>query len=398
MKKLGLKICVALALFLFVSLFVGCAKTGEGDIFRFEVRELSLTVGDTRNLKLVLGEESENTEICFIISEVGSDPFESENSTVLDVITLEKTSITSGESIKVTASNEGSVYLTAYVKNNININDTIVVTVNKEKLTALSAVPTKDELYINDTAQFTVTTYPDNIPNEVTYSSSDVNVGTINENGLFTALNVGTTFITITSVYDSSVVAVKEMTVLYNPTTEVTVNADTVALEYLNEYQIVATALPNEYPTLANPTLTYVSSDETVVTVSETGLVTATGVGEAVVTIESVDGVIKEVAFTVTYAEALAIEVKNGETVVEDNGVLNLLVTDKKVTLKITVLPNNAEQVYTCTTSDTEGAVITVTEKGVITIVATGETTITITSGDVDFNFVVVVNEAPVEE
>ena len=307
MKKLGLKICAALALFLFVSFFVGCAKSGEGDIFRFEVRELSLTVGDSRNLKLVLGEQSKDTEICFIISEVGSDPFNSETSTELGVISLEKTTIKSGESIKVTASGEGSVYLTAYVKDNKNINDTIVVTVDKVKLTAMIAVPTKDVLNITDTAQFTITTYPNTISTAVIYKSSDESVGTISDTGLFTALKVGTTVITATSLYDETVVAIKEMTVVYNETTEVVIdkvenvtdeepvevqaNEGVYELFYSNEYQITAHTTPNEYPTLANPALKYevkVSEEATeVITVSETGLVKAVGIGEAYVTITS---------------------------------------------------------------------------------------------------------------
>ena len=94
------------------------------------------------------------------------------------IISLEKQSIYSGESIKVTAAEEGSVYLTAYVKDNKNISDTIVVTVSKVKLTAMTAVPTKDELLINETAQFTVTIYPNTIPDKsVTYKSSDENIG-----------------------------------------------------------------------------------------------------------------------------------------------------------------------------------------------------------------------------
>lgn len=404
MKKLGLKICVALALFLFVSFFVGCAKTGEGDIFRFEVRELSLTVGDSRNLKLVLGEQSEDTEICFIISEVGSDPFTSDASADLGVISLEKQSIHSGESIKVTADEEGSVYLTAYVKDNKNISDTIVVTVSKVKLTAMTAVPTKDELLINETAQFTVTIYPNTILDKsVTYKSSDENVGTISETGLFTALNVGTTLVTVTSNYDDTIVAVKEMTVLYNPTTEVSVTNEEVALEYLDEYQIEATALPNEYPLVANPELKYevkASEEETaeVVTVSETGLVKAVGVGEAVVVITSVDGVSKELKFTVTYAQATGIVVKNGEEELENGDVLEVTTDTKKVTLSISVTPENAEQAYTVETTDTEGLVLTVDAKGVITIKGVGEAYITIISGELTFGIVVSVTEPAAEE
>lgn len=397
MKKLGLKICIALALFLFVSLFVGCAKTGEGDIFRFEVRELELTVGDSRNLKLVLGEQSLDTEINLIISEVGSDPFNSDASNVLDVITLEKTTINSGESIKVTAEKEGSVYLTAYVKDNENINDTIIVTVNKEKLTALTAIPTKDVLNITETAQFTVTTYPNHISSAVTYSSSDENVGTITADGLFTALNIGSTIITVTSVYDSSVVAVKEMTVAYNDTTEIKLETEeNVEMFYTEEYQIQATALPNVYPTLANPNLEFVSSNEEVITVSETGLVKAVGVGDAVVTVKSVDGVEKEISFIVSYAPGTEIVVLNGDDAIENNGTLEVTTDTKKVTLKISVNPDNADQEYLCETSD-DGTVITVTEKGIITVKGVGQATITIYSGELLFEFTLVVIEPAVE-
>ena len=400
MKKLGFKIIIALALFLFVSLFVGCAKTGEGDIFRFEVRELELVVNDSRNLKLVFGDLSEDTEIRFIISEVGGDPFASETKDDLGVLTLEKESIKCGESIKVTAVEEGSVYLTAYVNGNQNISDTIVVTVKKVKLTAMEAKPAKDVLTISETTQFTVTTFPNSIPNNVTYKSSDETVGTIDENGLFTALNIGTTIVTITSLYDETVVAVKEMNVVYNATTEVVVEQDVVLL-YLNEYQINAHTLPNEYPALANPSLTYEvkleEGKEAAVAVDETGLVKALAVGEAVVVVSSVDGVTKEIKFTVQYAQAKSIVVKNGEEELANNDVLELTTDDKKVTLNISINPENAEQVYEIETTDEEGLVISVTDKGVITVVGLGEAYITITSGELTFGILVVVTEPVVE-
>ncbi len=394
MKKLGLKFFVALALLLFVSLFVGCAKTGEGDIFRFEVRELELTVGNTRNLKLVLGEQEDDAEICFVVSEVGSDPFDQPVNQ--GIISLEKDTIKVGETLKVTAVKEGEAYLTAYIKGNKNVNDTIVVTVNKEKLTALTAVPTKDVLKVTETASFAVTTYPNTISQAVTYESSDTNVGTISDEGVFTAVTVGTTQITITSVYDPSMVVVKTMTVVYDDTTDITIAEAAVTLDYQTEYQINATALPNEYPHQANPNLVYISSDETIVSVSETGLVKGLKVGEATVTVKSADGLVeKNVVFTVKYADATAIAVLNGEEALENDGTINTDTDTKKITLKISITPDNAEQVYTCVSDNEE--VITVTDKGVITVVGAGTAKVTITSGEL--TFVINVNVvAPVGE
>lgn len=393
MKKIGLKIFIALSFFLFVSFLTGCAKTGDGDIFRFEVRELELTVGDSRNLKLVLGEQEDDAEICFIISEVGSDPFDSENTPITNVISLEKSTITVGESIKVSALNEGEVYLTAYIKGNQNVSDTIVVTVNKQKLTAMQAVPVKDKLNITETTQFTVTTFPNTISNAVTYSSSDETVGTITADGLFTALAVGTTYITVTSVYDSTVVVVKEMTVIYNNTEDIAIESENVNLVFKQTYQINATALPNVYPNLANPTLKYESSNESIVTVDQNGLVTAVGVckelGEdqegyetAVVTITSADGVQKEIVFFVEYTEATEIIVTKDEERLETECEFTLAVKEKLV-LTIKVGPESAEPKFTILSSDEE--IVTVTNTGTITAKAEGTTNVVIYAGDVEF-------------
>ena len=69
MKKLMGNNIIKKLLFVFVLLgltcFWGCAKTLSDDIFRFEVRSLNITVGDSFEIGMVLGGVDENTKIVF---------------------------------------------------------------------------------------------------------------------------------------------------------------------------------------------------------------------------------------------------------------------------------------------------------------------------------------------
>ena len=361
-SKNNFKILLGTFLLICACLFVGCAKTVGEDIFRFEVRELELIVGEKQDLKLVLGTIEEGT----IRAEVSK--------TETPVLNIIKSEIQVGEKLSIEAVGEGSVRLTVYVvSDEANISDTITVNVSKKKLSAFKAEPEKDVLNIGDTTQFTITTYPNDLSevNKVTYTSSNPEVGTISETGLFTAVFPGETIISVTSLYDNTKVALKKMEVVYNATEEIKVEEENVSMLWKETNQIVTTVLPNVLPNFANPAVTYVSSDEKVLKVDENGLVTAVGVGEATITVKSVDNVEKVVNYTVAYAAIVDLTV-DAETV-------DLLWKDTHQ-IAATLIPENADPNLTYVSSNEE--VVKVTNAGKVTAAGVGEATVTVTTTD----------------
>ena len=131
--------------------------------------------------------------------------------------------------------------------------------------------------------------------------------------------------------------------------------------------QLQATVLPDD---ANNKTVTWTSSDEAVCTVSETGLVTATGVGSASVTVTTVDGE-KTATCEVTVVipvKSIALDVEKLQLTVGETG-----------QIVATVQPDNAtDKSVEWTSSD--DAVATVDENGMIAAIKEGTAYITVKS------------------
>ena len=376
MKKLMGNNIIKKLLFVFVLLgltcFWGCAKTLSDDIFRFEVRSLNITVGDSFEIGMVLGGVDENTKIVFetafeTVDEEGNAVITS-GSEYLNVKGNETTNIemdTIGKAtdkIVLTGLKAGTVSLTATSLADSKITDTIYVTVSNEKLTGLKATCTKDQLVMLEEGSFTVESYPSNLPSEVTYKSTNPEVVEINEQGQYKALKVGQVDIIITSVYDPSVAARKTITVNYNDAQEVTVEQDSFTIIKTETAQIVSHVLPNEEFSCAEDKVTFESSDTTVATVDATGLIKAVEAGECVITVTSIDGkASKEVNVVVEYATVESIKVSTEE---------ETLNSEDTVVIKGTVSPSNANPKAVFTSSDE--SVATVDENGKVTAVGSG--------------------------
>lgn len=118
-------------------------------------------------------------------------------------------------------------------------------------------------------------------------------------------------------------------------------------------------------------TLVWSSSDETVATVSQSGLVTAVGGGEANITVSIKDANIQSVCKVTVNVPLEGIEAP------ED---MNLIINSKDSdALEVELLPKDATDVKLAYESSDED-VATVDENGVVTGVAAGEATITVTN------------------
>ena len=227
-------------------------------------------------------------------------------------------------------------------------------------------------LEINGTLKLTVTIEPEDADNKnVTWTSSNPLVATVVD-GLVTAISSGTAIITVTSEDDTSKKATCVVTVS-TPVSTITLTPSTSqTLRVGSTLTLVATVLPAN---ATNKDVTWTSSNASVAAVNSTGIVTAITPGSAIITAKSGD---KTATCTVTVVPA-HIAVLG---VMLDRSSHELIIgTTPTVTLKATVLPDNATDPSVAWTSNSP-SVATVNYNGVVNAISPGTATITVTSND----------------
>lgn len=179
----------------------------------------------------------------------------------------------------------------------------------------------------------------------------------------------GTTTITATATDGSGVTASCEVTVNINyPVQGISLNHDAKTFTKAGEtLQLTTTIYPDS---ATNKTVTWKSSDKTVATVDESGLVTAVGNGTADITATTEDG---------NYTATCQVTVEIPElTLSLDKSELTLTQTEEQQKLTATV--SDTEEKVTWLSSDP--FVATVTRDGTVTAIANGTATITASAGD----------------
>jgi uncharacterized repeat protein (TIGR02543 family) len=146
------------------------------------------------------------------------------------------------------------------------------------QLTEFFVVASQNQVTKGETAQLTLTIKPDNYPNkDVTWSSSNEAIATVDGNGLVTTHEVGTVTITATLKSDSAISS--SVTIVVNPikVSKITVNG--YGKDYLVKGNTVTLTTTVEPSDAANKSIVWSSSNEEVATVDQNGKVTAVGQG-----------------------------------------------------------------------------------------------------------------------
>ena len=120
----------------------------------------------------------------------------------------------------------------------------------------------------------------------VTWSSSDPSVASVSENGVVSAVGIGTATITVTTV-DGGFSSSCAITVTGISVESVSLDKTSLTIGKDGTAQLTATVLPAN---ASNPAITWESSDETIATVSENGVVTGIKAGTATITVTTADG------------------------------------------------------------------------------------------------------------
>lgn len=239
----------------------------------------------------------------------------------------------------------------------------------------------------------------------LTWSSSDEEVATVDETGLVTAVGAGEADITV-SVVDANISSTTHIKVVILPTG---VEApETLSLE-LNGEATKALGAKMTPEDATDVKLAYLSSDESVATVDESGNVTAVGVGECTITTTIVADTTATAEDAGVDSEMLVVpENAKAETKVTVGKAIESITLDSNEgvltvgnthTIKATVFPEDAtDKAVTWKSSDE--SIATVDAEGNVTAKGTGNVTIMAVNsdGDVSSTYELTVNKAAVKQ
>ncbi|MDE6580561.1 MAG: Ig-like domain-containing protein, partial [Ruminiclostridium sp.] len=206
----------------------------------------------------------------------------------------------------------------------------------------------------------------------ITYTSSNEKIFTITD-GKVKGVSKGTATLTVTAANEGNTKLTAECTVTVTDNaiaaTAITISETAVKLEVEETKTLTATLTPAD----STDKITWISSDETIVSVDETGKITALKVGEATITAKANETVSAQCKVTVT-AKTIAVE-----SITLDKTSAELIKGDT-LELTATVKPDDAtDKTVTWTSSDEK--VATVDENGKVTAVGGGKATITAKAG-----------------
>lgn len=262
----------------------------------------------------------------------------------------------------------------AFITVNVLEQEVLVSSVSLDKKTAI--------IYFNSdvkTINLVATVSPNNATNKnVTWKSSNPNVATVS-NGIVTAKSTGTAVITVSaSGHDASckvTVTNKE-----NPVTSISLNKTSEKI-YLNSDNKTVTLSATVLPLNAtNKSITWKSSDTSVATVSN-GIVTAKGLGTAVIT-ATAGGKSATCKINVSNQTFPVTSVTLNRT----SDVIYLNSGMKTISLNATVFPSNAtNKTVTWKSSNNNVAVV---ENGEVSITGLGNVTISATADGISANYV----------
>ena len=253
--------------------------------------------------------------------------------------------------------------------------------------------PSTLNLKEDETGTLTATVEPSNATNKnVTWESSNTSVATVDATGKVTAVSAGTANITVTAQGDSTKSASCTVTVTAAtvPVTGVSLNKDSLALGVGDSETLTATVKPED---ATNQAVTWTSSNSTVATVDQNGVVTAVAPGTATITVTTADG-----GFTATCAVTvrpdippanpnyrITVEATQGGTVTADP-----TAAKAGATVTLTPVPDRGYQVGSVAVTDRFGDAVAVTEQADGTYTFTmpnGQVTVTVTFAEAPLPF-----------
>lgn len=180
----------------------------------------------------------------------------------------------------------GTAVITATAADGSGAYAECIVTVRRPLATSVTMNETSLSLYVNDIAVLTAEVYPKEALQEVKWYSSDISVASVDTEGRVTAHAAGTAAIEAGAIDGSGVYALCIVTVLVPPAESITLDCDRLELETEDIAMLTASIMPAE----AVQTVRFSSSEPSVASVDENGIVTAIAPGMAAIIATTTDG------------------------------------------------------------------------------------------------------------
>ena len=258
----------------------------------------------------------------------------------------------------------------------------IAITINPRPVRSVIITPPNANLFVGGTYQFS-TTLRDDLGNvvirPVTWSSSNTGVARVSSTGLVTAVGVGQANITATA---GGVTAASPVIVAQTPATRIEVTPTTRTIQVGEAYRLTAQVFDNNGVQLTDRTVTWFSSNPSVVTVDASGTIrgVAPSGSQNVYVSASVNDLTNGPLTAVALITVVPVPVASVSLQPSAPGPVAI-----GGTLQLTGVAldanNNPIPSQTVTWTSSAPAVATVSASGLVTGVAAGATTITASAG-----------------
>ncbi len=277
----------------------------------------------------------------------------------------DETVATVDENGRITALKAGTCDIIATAENSVSGRITVEV---RQHVMGIKFDRTEKAMKVGEEFTISATVVPESaFDKSVQWTSSDEAVATVDENGKVTALTLGNTVITATTVDGGMKTRCAVRVIKLVDSINFTENS--IIIEKGKTHTLVPVILPED---ATEKELTWTSSDETVLSVDENGVVTGLKGGKATVrAITTTDGVYAECEVTVD-VKSTAITLNKTQEIIYCGDTLNLSAqfTPEDTTNKNIIWTSSDENIATVT-----DGVVTAIEKGEVTITAEAEDT-----------------------
>ena len=237
-----------------------------------------------------------------------------------------------------------------------------------------------DIMTVGDRQLLSITVLPlDTSEKEVTFTSSNTNVATINALGRITALSQGETTISVNvgTISKSFLLKVQDKENSIINVTDIEISGYEEELEIGKSFSLTSTVIPSN---ATESSVIYKSSDTNIATVSSNGEVKGISKGKVTIT-ASAGGFSKNISINVIVAT----------TGIEIDKTYLVLKAGESYKLNATVTPKDANQNLTFISADEN--VATVSSDGMVMAKSTGSTAVIISNGDYTSSVSVIVNK-----
>ena len=272
----------------------------------------------------------------------------------------------------VTAKSAGTAVITATSTNGKSAGCTVTVEKKQIPVTEVRLSESTVGIVEGSTYKLTATVLPENTTDSknVSWSSNNEAVATVDANGNVTAKRAGTAVITATSTNGKSAGCTVTVSKKEIPITEISLDKSSATLTEGDTATLTATVLPEN--TTYSKDVSWSSSNVAVATVDLMGKVTAKSAGTAIITATTENGMTASCTITVNKKDTnIAI------TEVRLNKSAETLVVGETTTLTATVLPENTTDSKNVSWSSSNSEVAIVDANGTVTAKSAGTAVIT---------------------